>query len=284
MAFTLTASVGRMGGLNRTDDVRKVQIALNKVPATSGGPPKPLETTTGVCGPKTIEAIQLFQIKHFGWCGADGRVDVNGVTHQKLNEFDGPVGGTTVDPVGPTVDPVVTSESFSIRLDAPGDQKFLANEWRLMFTDEANETSCVYRVDSTGSSRPAVIKQWGSPYAWSLDEPGTPEDYHNALFAYSSRLNYRPNKWPLCLWICTMVLQPVGKPRRYFLDPPWVIADCFIKAMANADVAGTYAAEVMGQLKRIDAPKSVTQGRTRVLSEAERLHAQAGLLAKMRQV
>ena len=78
-----------------------------------------------------------------------------------------------------------------------------------------------------------------------------------------------------------MVLQPVGKPRSYFLDPPWVIADCFIKAMEKGDV-GTYTAEVMGQLKRIDAPKSVTQERTRVLSEAERLHAQAGLLAKMR--
>jgi hypothetical protein len=88
MAQTITAAVGRMGALNRPDDVKTVQKLLNQVPATSGGP-KPLLDPDGICGPKTIAAIQTFQVRHFGWPGADGRVDPNGPTLAKLNQFDG---------------------------------------------------------------------------------------------------------------------------------------------------------------------------------------------------
>jgi len=76
-----------MGGVNRPDDVRTVQELLNQVPTFSGGP-KPLLDPDGKCGSKTITAIQTFQVHHFGWPGADGRVDPNGRTHTKLNEFD----------------------------------------------------------------------------------------------------------------------------------------------------------------------------------------------------
>jgi hypothetical protein len=40
------------------------------------------------CGPKTIDAIQKFQLFHFGWNGADGRVDPDGQTLRKLNQFE----------------------------------------------------------------------------------------------------------------------------------------------------------------------------------------------------
>lgn len=86
---TLTASVGRMGGVNRPDDVTKVQRLLNKVPVTEGGPKAPL-AVDGLCGPKTINAIQTFQLRHFGWKGADGRVDPYGPTLAKLDEYNVP--------------------------------------------------------------------------------------------------------------------------------------------------------------------------------------------------
>lgn len=86
---TLTASVGRMGGVNRPDDVTKVQRLLNRVPVTEGGPKVPL-AVDGICGPKTINAIQTFQLRHFGWKGADGRVDPHGPTLAKLDEYNVP--------------------------------------------------------------------------------------------------------------------------------------------------------------------------------------------------
>jgi hypothetical protein len=266
-----------MGGLNRTDDVRKVQVALNKVPAASGGPSKPLETTTGICGPKTIEAIQLFQIKHFGWSGADGRVDVNGVTHQKLNEFDGPVGGTTVDPV-------VTKEGISIRLDAGvRDSKPLTDEWRFLFTNEADQTSRVYRLSRTASFTPAPITVWGSSLTMSFDEPRTAADFHDALFAYSSKLHYIPNP-PRFLWTNTMVLQPVGGERRTLLKPPWTIEECLMQAVSNLDVEKTYAAEVMGQLKLVEASRTTVPALPGpgFVSEAQKLQHHAALVAKRR--
>lgn len=276
MAFTLTGSVGRMGGLNKADDVRKVQTALNKVPVTSGGPAKPLETATGICGPKTIEAIQLFQIKHFGWSGADGRVDVNGVTHQKLNEFDGPV-------AGPTVDPVVTKEGISIRLDAgPIDSKFLTDQWRLMFTDEATARSRVYRLDRSPNFKPSPTALWGSSLAVDFDEPRTPEDFHDALFSYTSRLHYVPNPEPRFLWINTMQLQPVGGQRHRFLRPPWTIGDCTRAVTDDPTVESTTTKSVMGQLKLVEGAEPVIAPPSRVPTEAEKRFAESRFLAAIR--
>jgi len=87
MARQISASVGRMGGKNRRPDVLTVQDLLNRVPPHQGGPVPPL-VVDGLCGSKTIKAIQKFQLHHFGWRGADGRVDPNGQTHTKLNEYD----------------------------------------------------------------------------------------------------------------------------------------------------------------------------------------------------
>ena len=89
MARTISASVGRMGGVNRPPDVKTVQELLNQVPVSDGGPRTPL-IENGLCGQDTIDAIQKFQLHHFGWRGADGRVDPGGPTLRKLNEYDGP--------------------------------------------------------------------------------------------------------------------------------------------------------------------------------------------------
>jgi len=81
------ASVGGQGGRNMPPDVVTVQQLLNQVPNAQGGPFPPL-ISDGLCGPKTVAAIQSFQLAHFGWKGADSRVDPNGPTLAKLNEFD----------------------------------------------------------------------------------------------------------------------------------------------------------------------------------------------------
>lgn len=80
-------SVGR-GGRNNFEDVYKIQYALNKVPPVDGGPPTPI-AIDGKCGPETIKTIQTFQLKHFGWSGADGRIDPGRQTHRKLIEVSG---------------------------------------------------------------------------------------------------------------------------------------------------------------------------------------------------
>jgi hypothetical protein len=93
--ITITASVG-IKGMNRADDVRVIQQALNDVPADQGRP-KPLLVVDGISGPKTENGIQMFQLKHFGWPGADGRVDPDGVTIAKLNELSGGVSASPFD-------------------------------------------------------------------------------------------------------------------------------------------------------------------------------------------
>ena len=39
----------------------------------------------GICGSKTIKAIQMFQLKHFGWSGADGLVEPDKITIAQIN-------------------------------------------------------------------------------------------------------------------------------------------------------------------------------------------------------
>lgn len=85
MSKTISASVG-IRGRNIAPDVKTIQELLNGVVPADGGP-QPLLKVDGLCGPKTQKAIQEFQLRHFGWSGADGRVDPNGQTLAKLNEF-----------------------------------------------------------------------------------------------------------------------------------------------------------------------------------------------------
>jgi hypothetical protein len=94
MAQIIAASVGRLGGLNRPPDVKVVQELLNRVPSAAGGP-YPLLAVDSVCGPRTVDAIQKFQVQQLGWGKADGRVDPNGPTFQKLNELSGPTGAVS---------------------------------------------------------------------------------------------------------------------------------------------------------------------------------------------
>jgi hypothetical protein len=83
-AINLSASVGR-GGVNHPADVREVKIRLRELGFDW------LDPDT-VMGPQTISTIQLFQsIKNgFQVVSGDGRIDVNGSTHQWLNASNAP--------------------------------------------------------------------------------------------------------------------------------------------------------------------------------------------------
>jgi hypothetical protein len=80
----INSSVG-LRSTNIPFDVTNIQNALNRLHIGYGGPEKPL-VPDGVCGSKTVDAIQKFQLRHFGWQGADGKINPNGETLAKINE------------------------------------------------------------------------------------------------------------------------------------------------------------------------------------------------------
>lgn len=84
-AVTISSSVG-LRSANIPPDVTNIQKALNRISPVHGGPSTPL-TPDGSCGQKTVEAIQNFQLHHFGWNGADGKINPNGETLAKINEI-----------------------------------------------------------------------------------------------------------------------------------------------------------------------------------------------------
>ncbi|BDC52929.1 hypothetical protein F183_A52440 [Bryobacterales bacterium F-183] len=104
MPKSITASVGLLGK-NFTADTLTVQNLLNNVPINLGGP-NPLLDPDGKCGNKTCTAIQMFQLKHFGWSGADGRVDPGGITLTMLNAY-------SPDPIIPQPQPQPQPEALS---------------------------------------------------------------------------------------------------------------------------------------------------------------------------
>lgn len=86
MARSISGSVGA-GGVNQKNDSMTVQELLNNVAPVDGGPNPPL-TVDGLPWQKTIAAIKNFQRVQVGLTNPDGRVDPNGRTLAKLNEFD----------------------------------------------------------------------------------------------------------------------------------------------------------------------------------------------------
>jgi hypothetical protein len=86
-------ATGSKGAGNLPADVIKVQDILNAIPVEEGGPSK-LLSLDGKAGPLTQKAIQEFQLKHFGWKTADGRVDPEGKAWNRMMELLSVYGGT----------------------------------------------------------------------------------------------------------------------------------------------------------------------------------------------
>jgi peptidoglycan hydrolase-like protein with peptidoglycan-binding domain len=115
-AYKLSAPVGAPPrSRNLSGDVYEVQRALNRFSPADGGPNPPL-AIDGICGPKTIAAIRSFQLKKFGWSGADGVVDPGQQTERALfggsgqNAY-GPWGST--DPTQPTSSATPAAEMYA---------------------------------------------------------------------------------------------------------------------------------------------------------------------------
>ncbi len=86
MARSISGSVGA-GGANRKNDSMTVQDLLNNVAPEEGGP-NPSLKVDGLPWQKTVAAIKTFQRVQVGFSNPDGRVDPNGQTLAKLNEFE----------------------------------------------------------------------------------------------------------------------------------------------------------------------------------------------------
>lgn len=151
LARTILGSVG-INGNNYANDVKTVQELLNQVPYISGGPTPPLKVDS-ICGPKTKDAIQKFQLRHFGWGGADGRVDPNGPTLAKLNEYD-----KSATPPPPPLPPEPESSKWIIQ--RLGDKTiFLAEKQELFFRvlDMTNARAAIYWFGQPGQNPPTAF-------------------------------------------------------------------------------------------------------------------------------
>jgi hypothetical protein len=149
LAKTIVGSVG-INGNNLPGDVKTVQELLNKVPLSSGGP-SPLLVVDSVCGQKTKDAIQKFQLKQFGWSGADGRVDPYGQTLAKLNQYD-----TSVTP--PPPEQTLEPKSTKWIIQRCGTKTIFCPEPNEMFfrvLDATNALAALYWFGQTGQSVPA---------------------------------------------------------------------------------------------------------------------------------
>jgi len=186
MPVVITDKVGR-SCVNRAGDVAAIQDALNRVPAHEGGtPPNKKLPVSGTCGPQTIEAIQLFQLKQFGWPGADGKIFPNGETHTRLNQI---LGTGIVIPGIPTE---AVTEAFMIRMTTGGQHSTKISELNTLFLwieDAANRVHAVYRVlhfHSQKKPAPSLL-EFGLPEAMWWPEALPVGAFENAGFHYISR-------------------------------------------------------------------------------------------------
>lgn len=266
MRFTLRFPVGR-GVKNHPDDTLKVQDALNGVPVGQGRAQPPLDPD-GKTGPKTIEAIQKFQLKHFGWKGADGRVDVEGPTHRKLNELLEP--GITSSPA--PVEPEPTSESFSMRLSGEAGGDYKDNLWHFLITDEANVRSKKFwlRTGSTIHRGPLFIRHWGPAHYFRIGRPVPLSGFGGAGVEFLSILtktatfgieevdgelsiNHGEN------WYNEMAMKLNGDDRTtFYWNTPFKILDCWADCVdpPNNSKPGIFTHRLRGHL--IPSPELVT--------------------------
>ena len=262
MAVVIADKVGR-SCVNRAVDVAAIQDALNRVPIHEGGtPPNKRLPVNGTCGPQTIEAIQLFQLKQFGWPGADGKIFPNGETHTRLNQILGTdilVPGVLTPPTEPS------TEAFLIRMSTGGHGSTKISELNTLFLwieDAANRINAVYRVlhfHSRKEPAPSLLG-FGLPEAMSWPEPIPVGAFENAGFHYISRTvsTTTPLKLPAVASQNTMVLhlhEERGDPtKQWFLMRRNTITEAWQPAWEAAQ-QGKYGMwferRIEGRLERV---------------------------------
>ena len=170
MPVVLNDKVG-IGCINLQPDVVQIQDALNRVPLDQGGtPPNKKLPVNGNCGPQTIEAIQLFQLKQFGWPGADGKIFPNGQTHTRLNQI---LGTTSPSIPGFPEIPEPVTNAFLIRFLTGSSKNYvdMLYDVHLQIEDAANGGTANYVISLLG--RIGV-----PPGAWKPDPYSEPEALH----------------------------------------------------------------------------------------------------------
>lgn len=152
-AIQVSAPVG-ISGANLAQDVSTIQDALNRVSPADGGASPPL-VVDGVCGSKTKNAIQQFQLKQFGWSGADGKINPGGQTITRLNEILGtnrPL--ASGDKPSPKVDDEAANEIFKTMMTAG-----LVQAKRWIYAAQSNLDMALVHVDQPNA--PSVIPSFG---------------------------------------------------------------------------------------------------------------------------
>ncbi|MCC7306432.1 MAG: hypothetical protein IT173_02605 [Acidobacteria bacterium] len=93
MGISISNKVGPIGQYpNLPGDVKTIANGLNRISVADGGvkgapPDKQLDESTGIMSEKLLTAIQTFQLKQFGWPGADRRVFPGGETIGRMNQL-----------------------------------------------------------------------------------------------------------------------------------------------------------------------------------------------------
>ncbi len=148
MPKSIAASVGRLGK-NLGLDTLTVQQLLNGVSESQGGPAPKLDEDSK-CGKLTIGAIQKFQLHHFGWSGADGRVDPDGPTLAKLNELNPDPSTPPPPPLPPNPEPLSTDFFIWLRFQGT------------FFTEPLSSDQFVFTViDVTNNRNAAYVFTFG---------------------------------------------------------------------------------------------------------------------------
>lgn len=146
---TIASSVGR-ASRNNLDDVFSIQQLLNNVSVADGGP-APSLVLDGLCGPKTQHAIQTFQLHHFGFRGADGRVEPGKQTLARLNEIN-----DRQNPVPPPAVRTVPEVFASFVFRQPGKPGTIMNSNADFFSRDGFRTR-------HGTQGGAIILAWSAP-------------------------------------------------------------------------------------------------------------------------
>jgi hypothetical protein len=150
---SISAPVGQ-GAPNIFTDVLTIQELINQVPVSEGGLPDDKKLAVdGICGPKTKDAISKFQLKQFGWKGADGKVEPGKQTLAKLNSFEKPT------PPPPPPKPPVVSRQFVLQFVNKGNIIGLFRKDRfLLVTLVPTQEQAIYWLGTGGPPAPTPNK------------------------------------------------------------------------------------------------------------------------------
>jgi hypothetical protein len=235
---------------NLKPDVTKIQDALNRVPADQGRALPPL-VVNGVCDKRTTDAIQKFQLKQFGWPGADGKIFPGGETITRINQL-------LPDPVI-SAPPKQTGVRWRVEFNTGATRSLSKLEpWFLYFTDLDEGRSWRYRLAKVqvGSEQ---TRPFGTPFEFST-EPLSPLDFENAIFRYQHTLDYRGlPPLPDVAGNVPVVqksessgvaaFQLENGYKFWLMGMPLEIAEVILQAARNPTQPGVYSDYVIGRLK-----------------------------------